>query len=289
MRLFKEGERIHLVDLKGRTYALTLKAGAKFQFSGEMLLHDSLIGQEDGVEIALSRGTRFFVLYPTLAEYTLQMPRGAQILYPKDLALIPLWAGVYPGATVVEAGMGSGALTLALLQAIGEKGHLISYEIREDFAARAMLNVRAFLGETDQLTLRRADIYEGILETAVDRIVLDLPEPHRVVPHAVERLRSGGLFLAFLPTVPQVERLVATLRGCPEFEWIDTFETLLRGWNIDGRSVRPNLRMVGHSGFITTARRVRRMSKGERPPSETGVSPDATASSSLDHVNEEMT
>jgi len=261
MRLFASGERIHLINHKGRTYPLNLKAGATFGFSGEKILHDDIIGQEDGTEVRFSGGTRFLALKPTLAEYTLHMPRGAQILYPKDLALIPVWADVYPGATIIEAGIGSGALTLFLLQAVGEKGKVISYEIRDDFARRALSNIETYLGKTltqERLLLREENIYEGISEESVDRIILDLPEPYQVVPHAVSALRSGGIFLCFLPTVPQIERVVEALRGTKAFEMIETFETLLRPWNIDGRSVRPSLRMIGHSGFITTARRIKR-------------------------------
>jgi tRNA (adenine57-N1/adenine58-N1)-methyltransferase len=268
MKLMASGERIHLINLKGLAYPLTLKAGAVFQFSGEKIEHDAIIGQEDGTEVALSRGTRFFAVRPTLAEYTLHMPRGAQILYPKDLALILMWADIHPGATVIEAGVGSGALTTALLQAVGEKGRVISYEIRDDFARRAAINIETYLGQaivSDRLKIRPENIYDGIAEEQVDRIVLDLPEPHRVVPHAVSKLRSGGIFLSFLPTVPQVELVVSALRREPAFEWIETFETLLRDWNIDGRSVRPNMRMVAHSGFITVARRIKRMPDAERP------------------------
>ncbi len=271
MKLFFSGETVHLVNSKGDHYPLMLKAGALFQFSGETIPHDSIIGLEDGSEITLSRGSRFFVLKPTLAEYTLHMPRGAQILYPKDLALICMWADIHPGATVIEAGIGSGALTMTLLNAVGEKGRVISYEIREDFARRAVANIETYLGAsitTDRLLVRQQDIYDGIEEEAVDRIVLDLPEPHRVVPHAVSRLRSGGIFLAFLPTVPQVELVVAALRREAGFSDVETFETLLRTWNIDGRSVRPDHRMVAHSGFITTARRVKRLPRRESPATD---------------------
>ncbi len=276
MTPFASGDRIHLVNKKGRVYRLQLQTGAVYQFSGETIDHDDIIGLADGTEIALSRGTRFFVLKPTLSEYTLHMKRGAQILYPKDLALIPMWADVYPGASVIEAGIGSGALTIPLLNAIGEKGHLTCYEIRDDFAARAIKNVESYFSPSplnDRLTVHHRDIYEGILEEEVDRIVLDLPEPHLVVPHAVEKLRSGGIFLCFLPTVPQIEKVVAALQEAKVFESIETFETLLRPWNIDGRSVRPNLRMVAHSGFITTARKVKRL---VRP--ETQVPPDSNSS-----------
>ncbi|MFQ5543696.1 MAG: tRNA (adenine-N1)-methyltransferase [Nitrospiria bacterium] len=256
------GDPLHLVNKKGKIYRITLKTEGTFQFSGETIAHDEIIGQEDGTEIALSRGTRFFIYRPTLAQYTNHMPRGAQVLYPKDLAIILMWADVYPGATVVEAGIGSGALTLPLLQAVGEKGQVVAYEIREDFATCALKNLKAYLTPEmveERLSFHQQDIYDGIIESDVDRIILDLPEPHRVVPHAVKKLRSGGIFLSFLPTVPQVERVVQALEQTKVFESIDTFETFLRPWNIDGRSVRPNLRMVAHSGFITTARRVKRL------------------------------
>ncbi len=259
---FVAGEEIHLVNKKGKIYRLLLKEGATFLFSGEKITHDEIIGLEDGSEVAFSRGTRFFLLKPTLAEYTRNMPRGAQVLYAKDLSLIPMWADVYPGATVIEAGIGSGALTLPLLNAVGEKGRVISYEIREDFANRAIKNIETYAKPSplnDRLFLHRESIYDGIKEDDVDRIVLDLPEPQLVVPHAAQKLRMGGIFLCFLPTVPQIEKVVLALQQERCFEWIETFETLLRPWNVDGRSVRPSLRMVAHSGFITTARLIKRL------------------------------
>ena len=262
MKRLNPDERIHLVDKKGRQYVLTLKAGEVFQHSGETISHDEIIGKQDGSFIRLSRGKKMMVLSPTLAEYTLKMPRGAQVLYPKDLAMIIMWADVYPGAKVFEAGVGSGALTLALLRAVGNRGHVVSYEIREDFARIAMKNIERYLGETPQFQLLRRDVYEGIeyhLEgdsSFYDRVVLDLPEPWRVVEHAVSILRLGGIYLSFVPTVPQVIQTVETLNRTGAFAFVQTFETLFRDWNIDGRSVRPALRMVAHSGFITVARRV---------------------------------
>jgi tRNA (adenine57-N1/adenine58-N1)-methyltransferase len=260
---FSSGETVHLVtDDDEKEHRLLLKAGATFLFSGEKLAHDDILGQEDGVQVATSRGTRFFVFRPTLSQHTLHMKRGAQILYPKDIALILMWADIYPGAKVLEAGVGSGALTLGLIRAVGDAGLVVSYEIRDDFAQRAIKNIKEYTTESEfnRLTVKPHDIYEGILEDEVDRVVLDLPEPYRVVPHAAQKLRSGGIFLSFLPTVPQVERVVEALRNEPKFEFIETFETMLRPWNIDGRSVRPKLRMVAHSGFLTVARRVSRMS-----------------------------
>jgi tRNA (adenine57-N1/adenine58-N1)-methyltransferase len=199
-------------------------------------------------------------LRPTLGDYVLKMPRGAQVLYPKDLALIPMWADVYPGARVFEAGTGSGALTMALLRAVGPKGLVVTYEAREDFSRTARLNIERYMGAVPNLIALRNNAYEGIqlLEDGVlfDRLVLDLPEPWQVVPHAAGALRSGGIYLSFVPTVPQVQQTVAALQDTAVFGMIETFETLLRTWSIQGRSVRPDHRMVAHSGFLTVARRV---------------------------------
>jgi len=258
MKPLCSGEFIHLLSEKGRHYAVMLKAGDRFQYSGEWLEHDSLIGQEEGRWVRLSGGSRLLVLRPTLSEYLMKMPRGAQILYPKDIASIVIKADIFPGSRVLEAGIGSGALTLALLRAIGEKGQLFSYEVREDFANQALKNIRRYLGDAPQLTLRRQDVTGGIIERELDRVVLDLPEPWRVVEPVLGALRPGGILLTFLPTVPQVERLTAALQGSGGFTLIETTESLERPWQIEGRSVRPQLRMVAHSGFLTVARRVSR-------------------------------
>jgi len=258
MKPLCSGEFIHLLSEKGRHYAVMLKAGDRFQYSGEWLEHDSLIGQDEGRWVRLSGGSRLLVLRPTLSEYLMKMPRGAQILYPKDIASIVIKADIFPGSRVLEAGIGSGALTLALLRAIGEKGQLFSYEVREDFANQALKNIRRYLGDAPQLTLRRQDVTGGIIERELDRVVLDLPEPWRVVEPVLGALRPGGILLTFLPTVPQVERLTAALQGSGGFTLIETTESLERPWQIEGRSVRPQLRMVAHSGFLTVARRVSR-------------------------------
>jgi len=257
-RVLQNGQRLHLVDKKGRQYALTLKAGETFQYSGETIQHDELIGKADGSLVTLSRGKRMLALLPTLGDYVLKMPRGAQVIYPKDLAMITIWADVHPGARVFEAGTGSGALTMALLRAVGPSGSVVSYEAREDFARTAMKNIERYLGPVSTLTVKKKDVYEGIDEgdEAFDRIVLDLPEPWRVVPHALRALRSGGLYLSYVPTVPQVMQTVEALERTAQLGLIETFETLLRTWNIQGRSVRPDHRMVAHSGFITVARKV---------------------------------
>ena len=258
--LLQSGERIHLVDKKGRQYALTLKAGDLYQLSGHKIPHDELIGKADGSLVVLSGGKAMLAIRPTFGDYVLKMPRGAQVLYPKDLALIPMWADVYPGARVFEAGTGSGALTMALLRAVGPRGLVVTYEAREDFARTAMVNIERYMGVVANLISFRKNAYEGVdlLDDGVpfDRLVLDLPEPWRVVPHAAHVLRSGGMYLSFVPTVPQVQQTVEALEQAAVFGMIETFETLLRTWSIQGRSVRPDHRMVAHSGFLTVARRV---------------------------------
>jgi tRNA (adenine57-N1/adenine58-N1)-methyltransferase len=260
MSSLESGERIHLIDRKGRQYAVTLKAGDTYHHSGETVAHDALIGKPDGSMVTLSRGKRMLALRPTLGEYVLKMPRGAQVLYPKDLALIPMWADVYPGARVFEAGTGSGALTMALLRAVGPRGSVVTYEARDDFSRTALANIERYMGAAPNLYPYRKNAYEGIDlppdGRLFDRLVLDLPEPWQVVPHAATVLRSGGIYLSFVPTVPQVVQTVEALERAAVFGMIQTFETLLRTWSIQGRSVRPDHRMVAHSGFITVARKV---------------------------------
>ena len=259
MSQLANGDRIHLVDQKKRQYALTLKAGETYQFSGQKIAHDALIGRPDGSIVTLSGGKRMMALKPTFGDYVLKMPRGAQVLYPKDLAIIPMWADVYPGARVFEAGTGSGALTMALLRAVGPEGLVVTYELREDFARTAQTNIASVMNPVNLRTFRKS-AYEGIglLDDGIpfDRVVLDLPEPWQVIPHAVNALRSGGIYLSFVPTIPQVMQTVEALERTTVFGMIETFETLLRTWSVQGRSVRPDHRMVAHSGFLTVARKV---------------------------------
>ena len=281
MKIFEAGQRIHLVDKKERHYAVTLRSGDTFQHSGDRIAHDAIIGQPDGTMVTFSSGRSMLALQPTLGEYTLKMPRGAQVIYPKDLAMITIWADIYPGARVFEAGVGSGSLTMALLRAVGDRGCVVSYEVREDFAATAQKNIERYMGKVSNFFLHIRDAYEGIemgelgSDWMFDRLVLDLPEPWRVVPHAAQVLRTGGMYLSYVPTVPQVMQTVQALEQSRVFTLVETFETLLRTWNIKGRSVRPDHRMVAHSGFITVARKVdRQMFKDE---------PEATREDLPDH------
>jgi len=219
--------------------------------------HDAIIGQPDGSWVRTSKGTRYVVLRPTLAEYVLDMPRGAQVIYPKDLAMVMFWADIFPGARVLEAGMGSGALTLALLRAVGPAGKVISYEQREDFARRALANIQLRMGEVNNLAVRLRPVEEGLAEEeTVDRAVFDLPEPWHLVEAVARVLRSGGIFLSYVPTIIQSHQLSEALRRHPGYTLVETFETLFRPWNIEHTSVRPFHRMVAHTGFITVARRV---------------------------------
>ncbi len=259
MSQLANGDRIHLVDQKKRQYGLTLKAGETYQFSGQKIAHDVLIGRPDGSIVTLSGGKKMVALKPTFGDYVLKMPRGAQVLYPKDLAIIPMWADVYPGARVFEAGTGSGAMTMALLRAVGPSGLVVTYDVREDFSQTAQANITRVMNPANLRCFRKS-AYESIdlLEDQVpfDRVVLDLPEPWQVIPHAVNALRSGGIYVSFVPTIPQVMQTVEALERATVFGMIETFETLLRTWSIQGRSVRPDHRMVAHSGFITVARKV---------------------------------
>ncbi|MCP9455108.1 MAG: tRNA (adenine-N1)-methyltransferase [Nitrospira sp.] len=285
MSTFSNSERIHLVDRKGRQYAVMLKEGEVYQFSGQTIPHDEIIGREDGAVIVLSGGKRMLAIKPTLREYVLKMPRGAQVLYPKDLGLILMWADIYPGARVFEAGTGSGALTMALLRAVGPGGLVVTYEVREDFARTALRNIDRYLGSTPNLVSLRKDAYESIelLDDGVpfDRVVLDLPEPWRVVPHAAKVLRSGGIYLSFVPTVPQVMQTVEALEQTAMFTMVETFESLVRTWSVRGRSVRPDHRMIAHSGFLTVARKVEKSM-----PVWGGASDDAWARSNRALDNE---
>lgn len=252
---FTAGEQCLLIDTKGRHYLVLLAAGKTFQFHGGTLAHDAIIGSADGSRFDASTGRNLLALRPRLADYILAMPRGAQVVYPKDIGPLLVWGDIGPGMTVLEAGTGSGALAMALLRAVGPRGRLVSVERREDHAAHARRSIEKFFGEIPpNLDLRAGDVADHMADVAPDRLVLDVPEPWEVVDGAAAHLADGGVLSAYLPTVPQVQELRAALRRVG-FAERETIEVLHREWAAEGRSVRPEHQMVGHTGFLTFARK----------------------------------
>jgi tRNA (adenine57-N1/adenine58-N1)-methyltransferase len=249
---FAEGERALLLDSRGRRYLLTLKADGEFHSHAGYVPHAEILGRAPGTVLRSTRGQAYTVLRPTLEDFVLKMPRGAQVIYPKDLGAILMITDVFPGARVLETGVGSGALSLALLRAGAD---VVGYELRSDFAGKAHDNVVAFLGPEALARYRveLRDSYEGIDERDLDRIVLDLPEPWRVLPHAEKALVPGGLVCAYTPSIVQATQVREGLAGPG---WIEarTLEVLHRTWHIEGVAVRPDHRMVAHTAFLTVAR-----------------------------------
>lgn len=246
------GERVLLVDAKERRYLVSLAPGRTFHTHAGIVAHDDVIGLSEGALVTGSTGRRYLVVRPTLSDVVLKMPRGAQVIYPKDLGAILVAADIAPGHRVLEAGVGSGALSMALLRA---GASVVGYEVRPDFAQRARANVGDFLGDDADYRVEARDVTEGIDEVGLDRIVLDMPVPWRVLPHAAASLRPGGILLAYLPTINQTAELRHAL-DAPPFGLAVTAEVLHRTWHVTERSVRPDHRMVAHTGFLTWARRL---------------------------------
>jgi len=253
---FAAGDACLLFDRKGRRYLIELIPGAQFHHHHGLLPHDEIIGTEEGTTLHSSLGRPLTLVRPRLADFALKMPRGAAVVYPKDTGAILVWADIKPGDVVAEAGTGSGALTMALARAVGADGKVISFEMRQDHANLAAKRIRGFFGEIpDQIELRVGSVEDGLAELRPDRIVLDLPEPWHSVPIAAEALAPGGIFCCYLPTVPQVQEVRKALDDANVFFDAMTFEIMMREWAVDGRSVRPGHRMIGHTGFITVARK----------------------------------
>ncbi len=253
---FELGELVLLIDPKDRRYLVTLEDSGSFQNHAGSLQHQDLVGVEDGSEVQTSLGQSLQVFRPTLSDFILSMPRGAQVIYPKDIGPILMLADIGPNTKVFESGVGSGALSMAMLQT---GASIVGYEIREDFAGRATNNVRTFLGEEvlNRYQVHIRDCYEGIDERDFDRVVLDIPEPWNVVAHAGLALKSGGIFVSYSPSITQSVQTTHALKRSG-FGEIKTTEVLHRGWNIAGSSVRPDHRMVAHTGFLTRARLLNR-------------------------------
>jgi tRNA (adenine57-N1/adenine58-N1)-methyltransferase catalytic subunit len=254
------GERVRLTDPKGRRHSVLLADGATFYTHKGSIEHDAIIGRPDGIVVTSSGGVEYLVMRPLLADVVVSMPRGAAVVYPKDAAQIITLADIFPGAHVVEAGAGSGALACALLRAVGVDGVVSSYERREDFADIARKNVEAFFGgEHPAWRLNVGDLADGVADHAagsVDRVVLDMLAPWECVSAAAEALAPGGVVCAYVATTTQLSRFVETLREHGGFTEPESWESLVRGWHVEGLAVRPQHKMNGHTGFLVTARRL---------------------------------
>lgn len=258
---FAEGDPALLIDGKGRHFLLALDPGRTFQYHEGAVAHTDLIGQEDGSWVESSTGAHLLLLRPRLADFVLKMKRSAQVVYPKDLGPILVYADIGPGMTVLEAGTGSGALTLGLSRAVGPTGRVVSVEMRDDHAAHARKALERWYGRVpDNVELRIGDVADEVEAVAPERIVLDLPEPWHAMKAAAEYQPSGGALVSYLPTVIQVQTLVEEARASGVFTEIEIKEFLVRDWNVSGRSVRPEHNMIGHTGFLVFMRKT-----GPRP------------------------
>lgn len=263
------GEWVRITDAKGRRHNVRLEAGKEFSTKKGQLKHDDMIGQPEGTVLVSSLGGQYQVFRPLLSEYVVSMPRGAAIVYPKDAAHIVTMADVFPGSRVVEAGAGSGALTLYLLRAVGADGHVSSYEVRADFAEVARRNVEQVAGPDAPWSLTVGDVRELIVEDEIDRLILDMVDPWTCVPLAAERLVPGGIVCAYVATTTQLSLFVETLRADGGFTEPHAWETSMRDWHLEGLAVRPVHGSVGHTAFLVTARRMapghRALEKTRRP------------------------
>lgn len=251
------GERVTLSDPKGRRHSVLLAEGQSFHTSKGAIRHDDLIGGPEGVVVTSSGGVSYLALRPLLSNFTVSMPRGAAVVYPKDAAQIVMGADIFPGARVLEAGAGSGALTCVLLRAVGPTGHLLSYERRADFAAVAERNVQTFFGaEHPAWELRVDDLATSTDREPVDRVVLDMLAPWECIDPVAERLVPGGVLCCYVATTTQLARTVETLRVHTGFTEPEAGESLVRTWHVEGLAVRPNHAMIGHTGFLVTTRRL---------------------------------
>ncbi len=253
------GEPVQLTDPRGRLHTITLEEGKDFHTHRGHLQHDDLIGAPDGSVVTHSSGAEFLALRPLLSDYVMSMPRGAQVIYPKDAGQIVTMADIYPGARVVEAGVGSGALSLSLLRAVGDTGTLFSFDRREDFADIAAANARVFFGgEHPAWQITVGDLVEALPETvaphSIDRVVLDMLAPWECLPVVAEALVPGGLLICYVATATQLSRVAETARTHGGFTEPVAWESMVRGWHLEGLAVRPEHRMHGHTGFLISMR-----------------------------------
>lgn len=255
---FRAGDRVQLTDPKGRMHTITLKPQQVFHTAKGALAHDELIGRPEGIVVTSSKGTTYLAQRPLLSDFVLSMPRGATVVYPKDAAMIVGLADVFPGATVVEAGAGSGALTCSLLRAVGDHGQVISFERRSDFAEVARGNVETFFGEPHPgWDLRLGDFTAPTPDDhQADRVVLDMLAPWECVADAAGWLRPGGVLCCYVATTTQLSSIVEAVREDGRWTEPSAFESLVRPWHVEGLAVRPDHRMVGHTGFLVITRRL---------------------------------
>jgi tRNA (adenine57-N1/adenine58-N1)-methyltransferase len=273
---FAAGDLVQLTDPKGRMHTVELAPGKEFHTHRGLIAHDDLIGAPEGSVVTSVGGTPYVALRPLLADYVLSMPRGATVVYPKDAAQIVAMADIFPGARVVEAGAGSGALTCSLLRAVGEHGVVSSYERRAEFAEVAQRNVERFFGTIPGAwSLTVGDVATSCTDSDVDRVVLDMLAPWEVLEVVAAAMTPGGVLCAYVATTTQLSRIVEAVREHGGFAEPQPWESMVRGWHVDGLAVRPEHRMIGHTGFLVTARRLapgvnappkrRRPAKGAHP------------------------
>ncbi|ACA59987.1 tRNA (adenine-N(1)-)-methyltransferase [Candidatus Desulforudis audaxviator MP104C] len=272
---FREGELVIFLDHQERSFVQRLHPQGKLQTHRGFVPHADVIGCVPGTAFVTTKGKELFAFRPTLVDFTMNMPRKSGIIYPKDTAYILLWADVRPGGRVVAGGVGSGALLLALASQVGASGFVWGYDVRQDMLDFAAANLRQFLGDHPANTeFKLGNVYENIDERDVDSVILDVPEPWQAVEPSALALKPGGIIIAYMPTIRQAESFTGALRGSNRFGLVQTVEILVRDWHIRERSVRPNHRMVGHTGFLTVARRIVRP-EGQAPPEDPPTEPES--------------
>ena len=255
--LFVAGDRVQLTDQKGKIYSITITPGKEWHTHKGWIIHDDLIGLPEGSVVSTSAGLKFTAFIPLLTDYVLSMPRGATIVYPKDAALIVGFADIFPGARVLEAGVGSGALTLSLLRAVGPSGSVHSVERREEFAANATSNIENYFGgRPANWSLAIGSVQEQEFDHEFDRVILDMLAPWECVDMAAKVLRPGGVFMAYVATTTQLSATAEALKEDGHFTEPESFESMVRGWHHEGLAVRPQQRMIGHTGFLIFSRRM---------------------------------
>jgi tRNA (adenine57-N1/adenine58-N1)-methyltransferase len=254
---FAAGDRVQLTDQKGKIYSITITPGKEWHTHKGWIVHDDLIGLPEGSVVSTSAGLKFTAFIPLLTDYVLSMPRGATIVYPKDAALIVGFADIFPGARVLEAGVGSGALTLSLLRAVGPSGSVHSVERREEFAANATSNIENYFGgRPANWSLAIGSVQDQNFDHEFDRVILDMLAPWECVETAAKVLRPGGVFMAYVATTTQLSATAEALKDDGHFTEPESFESLVRGWHHEGLAVRPQQRMIGHTGFLIFSRRM---------------------------------